>query len=195
MCVLTKNLYFQLQNRRTHYQDQMVLTSHNFAAKAETGDYKKRGRGSEDTASGKATSGLSQLVLIVNNWGFVRDTQHDSKVRPCTVSDFQVQLKLSSSAFRNALNPDCQYPFDKQAANFPYDSFEQILKSNLTKSFVAEVKGLYEDTEGPIASDNDNSDTELDEPDLAGKVVQSDDEEDRALAAVLSKARAKRAKK
>jgi hypothetical protein len=169
----------------------MVLTSHNFAAKAETGDYKRRGRGSDETVAGKATSGLSQLVLIVNNWGFVRDTQHDSKVRPCTVSDFQVQLKLSSSAFRNALNPDCQYPFDKQAANFPYDSFEQILKSNLTKSFITEVKGLYEETEGPIASDYD-SDTELDEPDL-GK-VQSD-EEDRPLAVVIGKAQAKRARK
>jgi hypothetical protein len=104
----------------------MVLTSHNFAVKAENGDYKRKGRGSDETVTGKATSGLSQLVLIVNNWGFVRDTQHDSKVRPCTVSDFQVQLKLSSLAFRNALNPDCQYPFDKQAANFPYDSFEQF---------------------------------------------------------------------
>jgi hypothetical protein len=146
----------------------MVLTSHNFAATAENGDYKRKGRGSDKTDTGKTTSGLSQLVLIVNNWGFVRDTQHDSKVRPYTVSDFQVQLKLSSSAFRNAPNPDCQYPFDKQAANFPYDSFEQILKSNLTKSFISEVKGLYEDTEGAIASD-DESDTEVEESNF-GKV-------------------------
>jgi hypothetical protein len=61
----------------------------------------------------------------------------------------------------------------------------------LTKSFVSEVKGLYEDTEGPIASDYD-SDTELDEPDL-GK-AQSD-EEDRPLAVVIGKAQAKRARK
>ena len=177
-----------MQNRRTHYQDQMVLTSHNFAVKAENGDYKRKRGGVVSEEIGKATSGLSQLVLIVNNWGFVRDTQHDSKVRPCTVSDFQVQLKLSSSAFRNALNPDCQYPFDKQAANFPYDSFEQILKSNLTKSFISEVKGLYEDTEGPIASDEE-SDTEVDEP------KGQSDEEDRPLAVVIGKAQAKRARR
>jgi hypothetical protein len=58
----------------------------------------------------------------------------------------------------------------------------------LTKSFVSEVKGLHEDTEGPIASDCD-SDIELDE----GK-VQSD-EEDRPLAVVIGKVQAKRARK
>ena len=167
----------------------MVLTNHNFTSKnLESGDLQKR-KGSGES-SNKNTSGLSQLVLIVNNWGFVRDTQHDSRVRPCTVSDFQVQLKLSSSAFRTAANPDSQFPFDKQAANFPYDSFEQLLKSSLTKSFVREVKSLYEETEGPIASDSDSEDNKS--ADNEGE--EEEEEEDRPLTSVY-KSLPKRTKK
>ena len=135
----------------------MVLTNHNFVEKQnfDFGDSRKRNRPGE-FANAKNHSGLSQLVLIVNNWGFVRDTQHDNKVRPCTPSDFQVQLKLSSSAFRTAANPDCEFPFDKQAANFPYDSFEQVMKSLITKKFVRDVKNMYEETEGVILNDSQN---------------------------------------
>ena len=165
----------QLQNRRTHYQDQMVLTNHQYQGRPslEFGDLKKR-RG--DLASPqKYCPGLSQLVLIVNNWGFVRDTQHDSKVRPCNVSDFQVQLKLSSTTFKTQSNPDSEFPFDKQAANFPFDSFEQLMRSSITKTFAAEVKALYEETEGPISNE-----PELDrEQETDG---EEEEEEERPLA-------------
>ena len=170
-------LFFQLQNRRTHYQDQMVLTNHNFtSAKLSNGggEYPKR----RAAAADQSVSGLTQLVLIINNWGFVRDTQHDSKVRPCTLSDFQVQLKLSSSAFRSASNPDCEFPFDKQAANFPYDSFEQVLKSSLTKNFVKEVKQLYEETESPVYEETSSSGDEEDEARGAVKGRGEEEEEE-----------------
>jgi hypothetical protein len=48
-----------------------------------------------------------------------------------------VQLKLSSTAFKSPSNPNSgKFSFDKQGVNFPYDSFEQVMKSNLTKAFV-----------------------------------------------------------
>ena len=158
----------------------MVLTNHNFTTAKPSnggGEYPKR----RAAAADQSVSGLTQLVLIINNWGFVRDTQHDSKVRPCTLSDFQVQLKLSSSAFRSASNPDCEFPFDKQAANFPYDSFEQVLKSSLTKNFVKEVKQLYEETESPVYEETGSSSG--DEEDEArgavkGRVEEEEEEEE-----------------
>ena len=124
----------------------MVLASHNYEiGNASSEDSNKKRKGS----SVKQT-GLSQLVLIVNNWSFVRDYQHHSKVRECQLSDFQVQLKISSSAFKNRQSPSIDFHFDKNAANFPYDSFVQIMRSGLTKSFIADVRQMYEETEPPI---------------------------------------------
>ena len=177
----------------------MVLTNHNFtSAKLSNGggEYPKR----RAAAADQSVSGLTQLVLIINNWGFVRDTQHDSKVRPCTLSDFQVQLKLSSSAFRSASNPDCEFPFDKQAANFPYDSFEQVLKSSLTKNFVKEVKQLYEETESPVYEETGSSSSSGDEDDEArvvvkGRVEEEEEEEEREFVPSIHKIAKRGAKK
>ena len=137
-------IFFQLQNRRTHYQDLMVLASHNYSI----------GKVGEDRGKRKNSSvqqmGLSQLVLIVNNWSFVRDNQHSSNVRQCQLSDFQVQLKISSSAFKNRSNPSVDFHFDKNAANFPYDSFVQVMRSGLTKSYIRDVRQMYEESEPTI---------------------------------------------
>ena len=131
----------------------MVLTTHKYKIKKEeSGNSNKR---SAKKNEGPEAYGITNLVLIVNNWGFVRDTQHDVKVRECQLQDFQVQLKLSSTAFRNSQNPDCEFPYDRQAANFPYESFCQLMRSPLTKSFVEDVRRLYEETEGPFPGEED----------------------------------------
>lgn len=155
----------------------MVLTNHQYQGKPslDFGDSRKR-----RAVNSGDLAGLSQLVLIVNNWGFVRDTQHDSKVRPCKVSDFQVQLKLSSTTFKTQTNPDSEFPYDKQAANFPFDSFEQLMRSSITKTFAAEVKALYEETEGPISSESElDTDQEVEEE-------EEDGEEEKSLASILN---------
>ena len=124
----------------------MVLASHNY----EIGNPSSEDSNKKRKGSSVKQTGLSQLVLIVNNWNFVRDHQHHSKVRECQLSDFQVQLKISSSAFKNRQSPSIDFHFDKNAANFPYDSFVQIMRSGLTKSFIADVRQMYEETEPPI---------------------------------------------
>jgi hypothetical protein len=159
-----------LQKIRTHYQDQLVLTSHNFEVQQQhqqkPGVTKtSRKRPSSSTSSEKANAGntergLSNLVLIVNNWGFVREVQHKADVRLCTPSDFQVQLKLSSTAFRSSANPDCEFPFDKQAANFPFDSFVQLHESPSIKKFIGEVRAQYEALEGPFPDEAEEEDEE-----------------------------------
>ena len=137
---------FQLQKTRTHYQDQLRLTSHVYpiVRKNAEEEGKKNKRGKPVVES----SGMTNLLLIINNWNFVRDTQLQAMVKKCTPADFQVQLKLTSTAFRNASNPDCEFPFDKQAANFPYESFLQLYQSSGLKRFIRELRETYEDVEG-----------------------------------------------
>ena len=131
----------------------MVITSHKFEG-IKPADSSKGGKRSNNRDEPKV--GLTNLVLIVNNWQFVRDVQKDAKCRGCTVSDFQVQLKLSSLAFRNASNPDCSFPFDKHAANFPFDSFVSVMTSPIVSKYVKDVKEMYIETEGPFDDDDDD---------------------------------------
>ena len=151
---------FQLQKTRTHYQDQLRLTSHVYPIVRknleEEGKKNKRGKPAAES------SGMTNLLLIINNWNFVRDTQLQAMVKKCTPADFQVQLKLTSTAFRNASNPDCEFPFDKQAANFPYESFLQLHQSSGLKRFVRELKETYEDVEG-ISLEGDEEEEEEEE--------------------------------
>ena len=151
---------FQLQKTRTHYQDQLRLTSHVYPIVRknleEEGKKNKRGKPAAES------SGMTNLLLIINNWNFVRDTQLQAMVKKCTPADFQVQLKLTSTAFRNASNPDCEFPFDKQAANFPYESFLQLHQSSGLKRFIRELKETYEDVEG-ISLEGDEEEEEEEE--------------------------------
>ena len=135
--------YLQMQDSRTHFQDEMVLTNHRF-------DLKKKETYGKKSRKTQEKKGLSQLVLIVNNWAFVRDNQDKADVENCALKDFQVQLKLSSSAFRGPNNSDKIYAFDRNGASFPLYGFMQLLKSATVQKFVANVKQLFEKFEGPF---------------------------------------------
>lgn len=138
-----------------------MLTNYRYTVKKNEETDGKRGAGKypRKSEASKVETGLSQVVLIVNNWGFVRDKQNEAKVRPCELSDFQVQLKLASTAFRKPENSDSEFPFDRQAANFPYDSFCQVMRSKLTQSFVSEVRRMYEETEGKFPDEEEEPST------------------------------------
>ena len=160
---------FQLQKTRTHYQDQLRLTSHVYSIVRknleEEGKKNKRGKPAAES------SGMTNLLLIINNWNFVRDTQLQAMVKKCTPADFQVQLKLTSTAFRNASNPDCEFPFDKQAANFPYKSFLQLHQSSGLKRFIRELKETYEDVEGISLEGDEEEEEEEEEEEVVAKLL------------------------
>ena len=160
---------FQLQKTRTHYQDQLRLTSHVYPIVRknleEEGKKNKRGKPAAES------SGMTNLLLIINNWNFVRDTQLQAMVKKCTPADFQVQLKLTSTAFRNASNPDCEFPFDKQAANFPYESFLQLHQSSGLKRFVRELRETYEDVEGISLEGDEEQEEEEEEGEEVAKLL------------------------
>ena len=136
----------------------MVLTQHAFKISKDDvvvggGGGGKRGKKRERDED---VTGHSNLMLIVNNWGFVRDTQEKAKVRQCELSNFQVQLKLSSTAFRNAQNPDTTHPYDRHSANFNFDSFVFLMNSESFRTWMREVKRLYEEQEGPMNLNESN---------------------------------------
>lgn len=164
----------QLQSTRSHYQDQMVLTSHNFPVRKAALNNRRGAAGGSKTAETSEALGLTNLLLIVNNWSFVRDTQHLAAAKTCKPGDFQVQLKLASTAFRTALNPDCEFAFDKQSANFPLESFEELLASPGLARFMREIKTLCREEEGLILEDDseyesDSTELEDEEPAVADR--------------------------
>ena len=182
--IYTKLLYllnFQLQKTRTHYQDQMRLTSHVYKVKSvnddsTNGNSNNKSKNQKRKASNSEALGLTNLLLIINNWNFVRDTQLQANVKKCAPADFQVQLKLSSTAFRNAANPDCEFPFDKQAANFTYDGFLQLQKSLGLKAFIKEVKETYKALEGNFPDEEDEEEAEDEEIDVGDGENEEDEE-------------------
>ena len=150
----------------------MVITSHKFEGIKPADSSSKGGKRNHNNRD-EPKVGLTNLVLIVNNWQFVRDVQKEAKCRGCTVSDFQVQLKLSSTAFRNAANPDCAFPFDKHAANFPFESFVSVMTSPIVNKYVKDVKEMYIETEGPFDDDDDDDDNDNESVDINVMIVRN----------------------
>lgn len=107
------------------------------------------------SAKGKKTKRVSittKLVLIVSNWGFVRDNKDlPEKVR-CTAHDVAIGLKLASSQFRpegsssgGTKTSTCPYDFDAHGAVIPYPAFLSLLKDEtFTRDFIGKIRKRYE---------------------------------------------------
>ena len=90
-------------------------------------------------------------MLIVSNWGFVRDNKDfPSKVR-CTPHDVAIGFKLASSQFRptgaagGTKNSTCPYDFDAHGATLPFPAFLSLIKdSSFTEDFIRKILRRYE---------------------------------------------------
>ena len=90
-------------------------------------------------------------MLIVSNWGFVRDNKDfPSKVR-CTPHDVAIGFKLASSQFRptgaagGTKNSTCPYDFDAHGATLPFPAFLSLIKdSAFTEDFIRKIRRRYE---------------------------------------------------
>ena len=65
---------------------------------------------------------------------------------------------MASTAFKIPANPDAEFAFDKQSANFPYKSFLQLMRNAGLKKFLHKIKELHEKTEGPLDLESDDKD-------------------------------------
>ena len=110
------------------------------------------------SAKGKKTKAVTvttKLILIVSNWGFVRDNKDIPEKRRCTVHDVAIGLKLASSSFRpqgsasGTKNSTCPYDFDSHGATIPYPAFLSLIKDEeFTRDFICKVRRRYEDDTG-----------------------------------------------
>ena len=103
------------------------------------------------TKKEKKVNVTTKLVLIVSNWGFVRDNKDfPSKVR-CTPHDVAIGFKLASSQFRptgaagGTKNSTCPYDFDAHGATLPFPAFLSLIKdSAFTEDFIRKIRRRYE---------------------------------------------------
>ena len=92
---------------------------------------------------------VTKLILIISNWGFVRDHKYTpGKVR-CTKQDVTIGFKLASSAFRPSaasapVSRKDEYNFDKNGLVLPYAAFLALLKSeSFTDDYIGKVWKQY----------------------------------------------------
>jgi hypothetical protein len=151
---------------RAPFTDHTPISSHQFV--------EKKSDKSEQTHT-------SELVLLLDNYHFVRDDFKFPKMPPCTVDDCSVSFKLSSTTFKpSAPNPEAvaaadsacltrpaaevasQYYFDKNGASIPFPAFRQLLRDKEFVSYMENVKQQYEKDLGVTLWKSDDNDAECD---------------------------------
>ena len=104
---------------------------------------------------------MSQFVLTISNWHFVRDAQNVKVLPVCAIKDCVIGLKLSSSAFKpQSLEhaDDGEYHFDKNGLLMPYTVFLDFMSSiEFKKDFMDLVKTEYENRGNKIDNDDNES--------------------------------------
>jgi hypothetical protein len=103
---------------------------------------------------------LSQFVLTISNWHFVRDAQNVKVLPVCTIKDCVIGLKLSSSAFKPQWldHTDGEYHFDKNRLLMPYTAFLDFMSSiEFKQDFMDPVKKEYEHRGNKIDNDDNES--------------------------------------
>ena len=151
---------------RAPFTDHTPISSHQFV--------EKKSDKSEQTHT-------SELVLLLDNYHFVRDDFKFPKMPPCTVDDCSVSFKLSSTTFKpSAPNPEAvaaadsacltrpaaevasQYYFDKNGASIPFPAFRQLLRDKEFVSYMENVKRQYEKDLGVTLWKSDDNDEAAD---------------------------------
>lgn len=108
------------------------------------------GNKGKQQAEKKESFVVSKLVLVISNWGFVRDQEGAAKFKKCTPHDVSIGLKLDSTAFRPADKSVVKsHYFDRNGASIPYPAFLSLLKDpDFTGSYMKNVQKRFEEDTG-----------------------------------------------
>ena len=126
---------------RSPFTEYVVISSHSFVEK------------NKDKTT---TNHMSELVVTISNWHFVRDNLNNPRINRCTLFDCTIGLKLSSSVFKPAsvaasdTPSEHTYYFDRNGAAIPYEAFFALLQNKDFEDFLKHVKRRYEETAGPL---------------------------------------------
>ena len=128
---------------RSHYSDYTVIASHMFKQKRDNVE----------------KTHTSELVLIINNWHFVKDNHTKTNVPPCRPDDCSVQIKISSTVFKSesqagssdlaeaSANSE-EYFFDKNGIIIPFPAFKDLLSNRDFQFYLGKVKQQFEEDTG-----------------------------------------------
>lgn len=94
----------------------------------------------------------SNVVLIVNNWKFVKDLDAAAPAPLCQLKNWSIELKISSTTFRSPTSQREPYLsedgrelwFDRNGVCMSYDGFMGLLNHPEFIQYMAHVKNLYE---------------------------------------------------
>ena len=126
---------------RSPFTEYVVISSHSFVEK------------NKDKTT---TQHMSELVVTISNWHFVRDNLSNPRINRCTLADCAIGLKLSSSVFKPASvaasdkPSEHTYYFDRNGTTIPYEAFFALLQNKDFEEFLNHVKRRYEDSAGPL---------------------------------------------
>lgn len=128
-----------------------MLAQHSFTETSSGGGGKNKG---------ETKRHQSQLVLVISNWHFVRDSLNSGQPRPCQPADCSVAIKLASSVFKpvgivlsqlpGGSTDSSQFYFDRNGVSTPYEAFVSLSTSAEFKTYLTQVKSRFEQEWGPL---------------------------------------------
>lgn len=145
--LIKKGLFYLLQtmHTRSHYSDYTVIATHMFKQKRDNVE----------------KTHTSELVLIINNWHFVKDTHTKTVVPPCRPDDCSVQIKISSTVFKSeaqllSSGSDLldtnetgeEFFFDKNGTIIPFPAFKELITSKDFQFYLKKVKEQFDEDSG-----------------------------------------------
>jgi hypothetical protein len=144
---------------RCHITDYTVLSQH------VTSNASSEGSGARKTSKDGQKNIVSQYVLGISNWHYVRDhSAEKTKELVCTAADIQIYIKLSSDIFRSSKQEgekgELEFAFDRNSACFTYASLISLLRSEDFSALCKSARIKYELKEGPMQKPVDEIDVE-----------------------------------
>ena len=105
-----------------------------------------------DKTTKKNQAIVTKLILIINNWSFVRDNKANKRKIRCSAQDVVIGFKLASSAFRTSASDGSRnegYDFDKNGLVLPYPAFISLMRNSaFTDAYVDKIRQHYQEDTG-----------------------------------------------
>ena len=170
---------------RSHITDFTVISAHEFSLPATGLAGTPRSRNSEDRRPREELH-LSELILSLTNFWFIRKHQENRKPVEATPKDLHASLKIASTLFKSPQANPAKFNrrdhyFDKNGLIVPYPALQALLADDDFAAYLKAIKQKYEDD----VDDDDDVDahllTEEEARELEGECRKLTDEEEEEL--------------
>lgn len=166
---------------RSHITDFTVISAHEFSLPATGLVGTPRSRNSEDRRPREELH-LSELILSLTNFWFIRKHQENRKPVEATPKDLHASLKIASTLFKSPQANPAKFNrrdhyFDKNGLIVPYPALQALLADDDFAAYLKAIKQKYEDDVGS----NDGDDDDVDDDGSNNAHLLTEEEEAREL--------------